>query len=144
MFQFMKQDVEIYSTKLINKSMFHVSDKKISDVGLRLKDSSKIADFAYLTLVTCFYQFLHWLFLLLTSNISVLFLLSLKRAMYKTRNAGKCGGILGMQGIGEKLYSCECRQIFRGIFPNIPRNVVKYSQECPQTFFLYNNDLHKN
>ena len=140
----MKQDIEIYSTKLINKSIFHVIDKKISDVGLRLKDSSKIPDFAYLTLVTCFYQFLHCLFLLLTSNISVLLLLSLKRAMYKTTNAGTYCGILEMQRIGEKLYSWECRQTFRGIFTNIPRNVAKYSQECPQTFFLYNNDLHKN
>ena len=121
----MKQDVEIYSTKLINKSMFHVSDKKISDVGLRLKDSSKIPDFAYLTLVTCFYQFLHWLFLLLTSNISVLLLLSLKRAMYKTTNAGRCGGILGMRGIGEMLYSGECHQTFPGMWPNIPGNVLK-------------------
>ena len=39
-FQFMKQDVQIYSTKLINKNMFQVSNKstqKTYEVGSKFK-----------------------------------------------------------------------------------------------------------
>ena len=42
---------------------------------------------------------------------------------------------------GGMLYSGECRQTFRGMssnipgmWPNIPRNVLKHSGECPQAF----------
>ena len=38
------------------------------------------------------------------------------------------------RGIGGMLYSGECRQIFRGMSPNIPGNVAKHSRECRQTF----------
>ena len=57
----MKQDVKIYSTKLINKNMFQVSDKKKLRTWFktRTKDFRKISDLVCLLLATCFYQFLH-------------------------------------------------------------------------------------
>ena len=54
--------------------------------------------------------------------------------MYKTRNTGTGNGMRGTRGIGGMLYSGEC-QIFRGISPNIPGNIAKYSGECRQTFW---------
>ena len=53
-----------------------------------------------------------------------------RRAMYKTSNTGTGNGILGTRGMGEMLYSGECRQTFRGISPNISANVLKHSEEC--------------
>ena len=35
----------------------------------------------------------------------------------------------GTRGMGEMLYSRECRKTFRGMSPNIPWNVVKHSGE---------------
>ena len=52
-------------------------------------------------------------------------------AMYKPRNTGTGNG---MQGMGGMLYSGECRQTFRGMYSNIPGNIVKHSRECSQTF----------
>ena len=43
--------------------------------------------------------------------------------MYKTRNTGTGNGMRGTRGIGEMLYSGECRQTFRGMSSNIPGNV---------------------
>ena len=61
--------------------------------------------------------------------------------MYKARNTGTGNGMRGTRGMGEMLYSGECRQIFRGMFSNIPGNVLnipgnvtKRSGECPQIF----------
>ena len=61
--------------------------------------------------------------------------------MYKTRNTGTGNGMRGTRGIGGMLYSGECRQIFRGMSPNIPGmssnirgNVAKYSGEYRQIF----------
>ena len=61
--------------------------------------------------------------------------------MYKTRNTGTGNGMRGTRGIGGVLYSGECGQTFQGNFPqtfrgmspNIPGNVAKYSGECRQT-----------
>ena len=55
-------------------------------------------------------------------------------AVYKTRNTGTGNGMRRTQGIGEMLYSGECRETFWEISPNIPGNVAKYSGECRQTF----------
>ena len=59
--------------------------------------------------------------------------------MCKTRNTGTGNGMRGTQGMGGMLYSGECRQIFRGMFSNIPGmssnipgNVAKHSGECHQ------------
>ena len=54
--------------------------------------------------------------------------------MYKNRNTGTRNGMRGTRGMGGLLYSGECRQIFRGMSPNIPENVAKHSGECRQTF----------
>ena len=51
-------------------------------------------------------------------------------AMYKTKNPETGNGMLGTQGMGEMLYSGECRQTFWGIFPKIFGNVSKHSREC--------------
>ena len=59
---------------------------------------------------------------------------SKEKAMYKTRNTGTGNGMRGTRGMGEMLYSGECRQTFRGMSPNIPGNVTKHSGECCQTF----------
>ena len=63
------------------------------------------------------------------------------KAMHKTRNTGTGNGMRGTQGMGGMLYSGECRQIFRGMFSNIPGmssnipgNVAKHSGECHQIF----------
>ena len=58
----------------------------------------------------------------------------IRTAMYKTRNTGTGNGMRGTRGLGGMLYSGECHQIFRGISPNIPGNVVKHSGECPIYF----------
>ena len=55
-------------------------------------------------------------------------------AMYKTRNTGTGNGMRRTQGIGEMLYSGECRETFWGISPNLPGNVARHSGECRQTF----------
>ena len=67
-------------------------------------------------------------------------------AMYKTRNTGT-----GNAGMGEMLYTGECRQIFRGISPNIPGNVVKHpgnvakhSGECSRTFRVMLSNIPGN
>ena len=46
-------------------------------------------------------------------------------AMYKTRNTEMGSGKWGTRGMGGMLYSAECRQIFRGMSPNIPGNASK-------------------
>ena len=55
-------------------------------------------------------------------------------AMHKTRNTGTGNGMRGTRGMGGMLYFGECRQIFRGMSPNIPENVLKHPGECGQTF----------
>ena len=50
--------------------------------------------------------------------------------MYKTRNTGTGIGMRGTRGMGEMLYSGECRQTFRGMSSNIPGNIAKHSGEC--------------
>ena len=54
--------------------------------------------------------------------------------MYKSRSTGTANGMRGTQGMGGMFYSGECRQIFRGMQPNIPGNELKHSGECCQTF----------
>ena len=54
--------------------------------------------------------------------------------MYKTRNKGTGNGMRGTRGIGGILYSGECRQTFRGMYSNIPRNVFQHSGESHQRF----------
>ena len=54
--------------------------------------------------------------------------------MYKTRNIGTGNGMRGTRGMGGMLSSGECRQAFRGMSPNIPGSVSKYSGECHQKF----------
>ena len=43
------------------------------------------------------------------------FLLNWEMAMYKTRNTGTGNGMRGTRGMGEILYSGECRQTFQGM-----------------------------
>ena len=76
-------------------------------------------------------------------------------AMYKTRNAGTGNGMRGTRGIGGMWYSGECRQkfqgmsrIFRGMSPNNPGNVAKYSGQyrqrlrgMPRTGWLSNSTV---
>ena len=40
----------------------------------------------------------------------------------------------GPRGMRGMLYSGECRQIFRGMYSNIPRNLFQHSGEYRQTF----------
>ena len=54
--------------------------------------------------------------------------------MYIIRNTVTGNGMRGKRGIGGMLYSGECRQVFRGMSPNMPRNVLKYSEEYRQIF----------
>ena len=55
--------------------------------------------------------------------------------MYKTRNTGTGKGMRETRVIGGMLYSGDCRQIFRGMSPNIPGNVLKHCGGLPQTFW---------
>ena len=61
---------------------------------------------------------------------SALFILIKTGAMDKTTNTVTGKGIRGTRGIGEMLYSGECRQIFRGMLLNITGNVNKHFGEC--------------
>ena len=54
--------------------------------------------------------------------------------MYKTWNTGTGNRMPGTRGMRGMLYSGECRQTFRGMSPNIRRNVAKHSREYPETF----------
>ena len=61
-----------------------------------------------------------------------LFLITIfPEANYKTRNTGTGNGTWRIR---EMLYSRECRQTFRGMSPNILRNIPEHSVECHQTF----------
>ena len=51
-------------------------------------------------------------------------------AMYKTRNTGTGNGMQGTRGIG-------------GMWPNIPGNVAKHSEEGPQTFRGHSGQYRK-
>ena len=73
-----------------------------------------------------FYIFFHFL--------SLFVFISVQKAMYKTRNTGTGNEMRGTRGMGGMLYSRECRPTFRGIYSNIPENIVKHSEECSQTF----------
>ena len=65
-------------------------------------------------------------------------------AMYIIKNTGTGNGMRGTRGIGEMLYSGEYRQTFRGMSPNILRNVAKHSGECPQTFRRMSLNIPRN
>ena len=41
----------------------------------------------------------------------------------------------GTQGMRGMLFSGECRQTFQGMLSIIPGNVLKYSEECWETFW---------
>ena len=53
-------------------------------------------------------------------------------AIYKTRNTGMGNGVRGMQGTRGMLTRIlgESRREFRGMFQEIPGNVIKDSSEC--------------
>ena len=51
--------------------------------------------------------------------------------MYKTRNTGTGDGMRGTRGMGS---GWRGDVLFRRMSPNIPENVPKHSEECPQTF----------
>ena len=65
-------------------------------------------------------------------------------AMYIIKNTGTGNGMRGTRGIGEMLYSGEYRQTFRGMSPNILRNVAKHSGECRQTFRGMSSNIPAN
>ena len=54
--------------------------------------------------------------------------------MYKTRNTGTGNGMRRTRGMKGMLYSGKYHQKFRGMSSNIPGNIAKHSEECPQIF----------